>query len=100
MLFSIKPARTILFILLFASIPFFIPRLCNVVRLKGQSYQEMLPNLHELVSFRARSAGAATLIPPTGATESTNSPPSSATDDEDLCAVRLVDDPIRALDRF
>jgi lysophospholipase L1-like esterase len=47
-----KPARAILLMLVLALLPLFIPRLAAVLGLKGQSYREMLPNPHDLVTFR------------------------------------------------
>ncbi|HYY57209.1 MAG TPA: GDSL-type esterase/lipase family protein, partial [Pyrinomonadaceae bacterium] len=43
-----KPARTILFVLIFASLPLFVPRLAR--------FREMLPNPRELVSFMGSEA--------------------------------------------
>ena len=51
-----KPAQTILFVFIFASLPLFIPRLANMLSSKDQAYREMLPDPHELISFKSSGA--------------------------------------------
>ncbi|MCU1264219.1 MAG: Transrane protein (Modular protein) [Acidobacteria bacterium] len=99
-LLALKPARTILFVLLFAAVPVFIPRLRNALSLKGESYSQMLPNPRELLTFKANRAAAATVIPGTAAMESTPAEQQTAIDFTDPCAAKLIDDPGRVLDRF
>jgi lysophospholipase L1-like esterase len=96
-LFALKPARTMLFVLVFASIPFFIPRLRNVVRIRGEGYAEVLPNLHELINFKANRTAISTVIP--AAVESTSADPESI-ESGDPCSAQLISDPGRVLDRF
>jgi lysophospholipase L1-like esterase len=99
-LFSLKPARTILFVLLFAAVPFFIPKLRNAINLKGESYNEMLPNPRELITFKANRTAAATVIPGSSAVEPASSDQQAAIDYGDPCAAKLIDDPGRVLDGF
>jgi lysophospholipase L1-like esterase len=99
-LVSLKPARTILFVLLFAAVPFFIPKLRNAINLKGESYNEMLPNPRELITFKANRTAAATVIPGSSAVEPASSDQQAAIDYGDPCAARLIDDPGRVLDSF
>jgi lysophospholipase L1-like esterase len=47
-----KPVRTILLTVLLMLLPLIIPRLGEVIRIKGQSYREMLPNPAEMISFK------------------------------------------------
>ena len=51
-----KPARTILFVILFALAPLAIPRLEHKLTSKGESYRELLPHARELVAFKQHSA--------------------------------------------
>ena len=98
-LFSLKPARTILFVLIFASVPLFIPRLRHVLSLKGETYSQILPNPRELISFKANRAAAATVIPGSAVEEDTLPAPQSI-DYSDPCAATLIDDPNHILDKF
>lgn len=99
-LVALKPARTILFVLLFAAVPFFIPRLRSAISLKGESYSQMLPNPRELITFKANRTAAATVIPGSAAVEPPASDEQAAIDYGDPCAAKLIDDPSRVLDSF
>ncbi|MDQ2855245.1 MAG: GDSL-type esterase/lipase family protein [Acidobacteriota bacterium] len=99
-LFSLKPARTILFVLLFASVPFFIPKLRNALSLKGESYSQMLPDPRELFTFKASRAAAATIVPGAAAVEPPSSEASAASKSTDPCDAKLIADPGRVLDKF
>jgi lysophospholipase L1-like esterase len=99
-LLGLKPARTILLVLIFASIPFFIPQLREFVRLRGESYSQMLPNLRELVAFKANRSAASTVIPASDIADSSSSEPAPAIDFGDPCAAQLIDDSGRVLDKF
>src|SRR5437773_3507390 len=99
-LFGLKPARTILFVLLFASLPLFIPRLRNAVKIRGEGYKDMLPNLRELVSFKTNKAAGATVVPSSAAREIDSSIEPATIDFGDPCAAQLIVDPSRVLDKF
>lgn len=101
--FALKPARTILFVLIFASVPFFIPRLQSVVRFRGESYVQVMPNPRELITFKANRAAAATVVPGYMITEASDANPSGQTasiDFGDPCAAQLIVDPNHVLDKF
>jgi lysophospholipase L1-like esterase len=51
-----KPAQTILLVILLAVLPLLIPGLGRKLSLKGQPYREILPSLHELISFKGSEA--------------------------------------------
>src|ERR1051326_7169048 len=51
-----KPAWTILFVFIFASLPLFIPKLSAMLSSEGQTYRQMLPDPHELITFKKSSA--------------------------------------------
>src|SRR5262245_3467308 len=91
-----KPARTILLVTVFATLPLFIPALEHHLSLKGQSYREVLPNVRELITFRHHSASAVTL-PTTGTTTEQAAEPEPA---RGTCADQLIEDPDRAMDSF
>ncbi|HYX31103.1 MAG TPA: GDSL-type esterase/lipase family protein [Pyrinomonadaceae bacterium] len=63
-----KPARMILLTMFLAILPLAVPSLGHVVGLRGMSYREMLPSLHELISFRNSKTNLREL-PGTGATD-------------------------------
>lgn len=97
--FSLKPTRTILFVLLFASLPFFIPKLRSAIRVRGESYAALLPNVRELVRFNAKKSSSAAVVP--GSSSSPiDSTPEPANDSTDPCGARLIDDPGKVLDKF
>ena len=95
-----KPAQTILLVVMMAGLPLFIPRLGSALSLKGQSYREMLPNPHELISFRRVEQSQNSGELPGGSAASENS---QATHNEEKIpdqASRLISDPSHALDSF
>ena len=98
--FSVKPARTILFVVLFAAAPLFIPRLRNVLSFKGQTYRQMLPNPHDLISFKSNRAAVSTLGPGMSVSDSSDSTSETPVDYNDPCAAQLISDPTHALDHF
>jgi lysophospholipase L1-like esterase len=99
-LLSLKPARTMLFVLLFASTPFFIPRLRNALTVKGEPYSQILPNPRELLSFKSNHAASANVIPTTTATEAVSANEQTEPKGDDSCAAQTIDDPGRVLDQF
>ncbi|MDQ3817989.1 MAG: zinc ribbon domain-containing protein, partial [Acidobacteriota bacterium] len=48
-----KPAATILFVFIFAAVPLFVPGVGGWLSSKDQSYREMLPDPHELITFKS-----------------------------------------------
>lgn len=99
--FSVKPARTIFFVVLFASAPLFIPRLRNALSVKGQTYRQMLPNPHDLIAFKANRAAASTVGPGISVSDSSaDFIPETPVDYNDACAAQLISDPAHALDHF
>jgi lysophospholipase L1-like esterase len=98
-LFHLKPVRTIVFVLVFAALPLFIPRLRAGITLRGDSYGEMLPQLRELVSFR-QSRNASTGVVPTSAAIEGESQPEASIDFTDPCEARRISDPNRVMDKF
>ena len=99
-LFSLKPARTIFFVLLFASFPLLVPSLRNRIRLKGDDYSQMLPNPRELVTFRANRPADASVLPSSTSAETTSSVEPTTIDFGDPCAALTIDDPGHVMDQF
>jgi lysophospholipase L1-like esterase len=91
-----KPAQTILFIFIFASLPLFVPRLAR--------FREMLPNPRELVSFKGsqtpQAVGGGDI--PGGSQSSTDSTfaATAAPTPVIVGADHPVEDPASALDSF
>jgi lysophospholipase L1-like esterase len=88
-----KPAQTILCLFIFASLPFFVPRLAK--------YRELLPDLNELVSFKGSETNAPTDVPggaPSGA--DTMFASTGAGEPVVVGSEHPVEDPSRALDSF
>ena len=96
---TLKPARTILFALIFVAVPFFVPKLRAVLTLKGEPYSAIVPNPRALVTFRSNSAPAVTVVPGEVVSESDSSLP-PATESSDPCAAQSIADPDRVLDSF
>jgi lysophospholipase L1-like esterase len=92
-----KPARMILFVILFALLPLAIPRLSARLVIKGQSYRELLPHASELVSFKQHSASANTLPTNEEIPAEPTSPPKPT---NQVCADQLIEDPDHAMDSF
>src|SRR5215471_13823644 len=59
--FSRKPGRIILLTALLTVLPLFIPGIAHVIGIKGAGYREMLPSLHELISFKGSTTNASSL---------------------------------------
>jgi hypothetical protein len=92
-----KPARTILFVILFALAPLGIPGLRDRLSVKGESYSELLPHANELVSFKQHSASATTLTTANEAAGENSEPPRPA---NQACADQLIEDPDNAMHDF
>lgn len=97
-LIRLKPARTILFVLVFASLPLFVPRLRANINLRGENYRDLLPRVRELVTFKSNKGAGATIVPSSVVTES--EPPPERIDFTDPCEAGLIDDPSRVMDKF
>src|SRR5205085_2142393 len=96
-----KPAQTILFVFIFASLPLFIPRLANMFSMKDQAYHEMLPDPHELISFK--SSGASDTSIPGGGGPATAETTSSSTGTDTPVIVgseHPIEDPTNSLNSF
>ena len=95
-----KPARTILLTGLFLLIPLLIPRLGQAIKLKGQSYREILPNPAELISFNGSQTnpvdvpGAPVTVSEAESDPVENNPSTVET------SARNLSDPNHALDSF
>jgi lysophospholipase L1-like esterase len=97
-----KPAQTILFVFIFASLPLFIPTLGNMLGMKDQPYKEMLPDPHDLVTFKS-SGGTATdsSIPDGGPQTAETTSSSTGTDTPVIVgSEHPIEDPAKALDSF
>jgi lysophospholipase L1-like esterase len=97
-----KPAQTILFVFIFASLPLFIPSLGNMLGMKDQPYSEMLPDPHELVSFKSSGGAATDSSIPSGGPETAETTSSSTGTDTPVIvgSEHPVEDPAKALDSF
>src|SRR5689334_7529902 len=56
-----KPGRIILLTAFLTMLPLIIPGVAHVLGIKSGSYREMLPSLHELISFKRSPANANSL---------------------------------------
>jgi lysophospholipase L1-like esterase len=95
-----KPAQTILFVFIFASLPLFIPGLGKMLGMKDQPYAEMLPDPHELITFKS-SGSSDSSIP--GGGPATVEETFSATGADTPVIVgsdHPIEDPAKALDSF
>src|SRR5262245_920289 len=91
-----KTARTIALALLLATLPLIFPGLQRPLSWKGADYKAMLPDLRELISFKAnRGAPEVFGTSPGQSVEAT-----PAHDPTDPCAVDSIEDQARALDHF
>jgi len=90
-----KPARTIIFVVLFALLPLAIPRVKDKLVVKGQNYRELLPDARELVAFKQHSASSTALS--TTEIVETAEPPKPA---NQTCSDQLIEDPDHAMDAF
>lgn len=96
-----KPAQTILFVFIFASLPLFIPSLANMLGMKDQPYGDMLPDPKELITFK--SSGSSDSPIPGGGGPVTLEETFSATGVDAPVIVgseHPVEDPAKALDSF
>ena len=97
-----KPARTILFLFAFASLPYFFPGLMAYV--PGQAkYEEMLPAFKELVTFKGSEAAGADAGIPGGGPQSADATMSSTGAGGTVVvngSANPVEDPAQALDNF
>lgn len=94
-----KPAQLILMVICLAMMPLLIPSLGKYLSFKGQSYRAILPNPHELISFRIRTPPAS-VIGGSAVDPSDLSDPAAPGNPTDDCAAQLIDDPAHALDHF
>jgi lysophospholipase L1-like esterase len=88
-----KPAQTILLVLIFASLPLFVPRLARL--------REMLPHPGELISFKASAASQVDDVPG-GAQDASDTTYSATGAPEPLIvsSEHPIEDPAKALDPF
>jgi lysophospholipase L1-like esterase len=97
-----KPAQTILIVIALGILPLLIPRLGNLLNIKGQPYREILPSLHKLVSFQGSEVnsgagdlpGAPVTVDDSASTPATDSAATAETVRRDLV------DPNHTLDSF
>jgi lysophospholipase L1-like esterase len=97
-----KPAQTILLVFIFAALPLFIPSLGNMLSMKDQPYREMLPDPHELVSFKnGGSTSVDSSIPGGGPANAETTYSSTGTDTPVIVgSEHPIEDPSKALDSF
>ncbi|MDT4953508.1 MAG: hypothetical protein QOJ02_1646 [Acidobacteriota bacterium] len=97
-----KPAQTILFVFIFASLPLFIPTLGNMLGMKDQPYKEMLPDPHDLVTFKSSGGNAADSSIPDGGPQTAETTSSSTGTDTPVIvgSEHPIEDPAKALDSF
>lgn len=95
-----KPAQTILFVFIFASLPLFIPTLGNMLGMKDQPYGDMLPDPRELVTFK--STGSSDSIIPGGGPQTVEETFSATGADAPVIvgSEHPIEDPAKALDSF
>jgi lysophospholipase L1-like esterase len=95
-----KPAQTILFVFIFALLPLFIPKLGTMLGMKEQPYNEMLPDPHELVTFKSSGASDST-IPGGGPATVEETYSATGTDAPVIVgSEHPIEDPVGALDSF
>ena len=58
-----KAARTMLLVFVFAALPLYFPGLANFLSTKDQPYREMMPDPHELVTFKSSGGSGTDSIP-------------------------------------
>ena len=95
-----KPAQTIIFVFIFASLPLFFPKLGNMLGMKDQPYGDMLPDPRELITFKS-SGSSDSSIP--GGSPATVEETFSATGADAPVIVgsdHPIEDPAKALDSF
>ncbi len=96
-----KPTRTMLFMILFALLPFVFPQIQQLVALEGQPYKDMLPDVRELIAFQQNSApsrlGISGETEPSGVMKPAREPVTVA---PNACVAGTIEDPTHALDSF
>jgi len=98
-----KPAQTILFVFILASLPIFIPDLKNMLGLKETPYSDLLPDPRELITFKSSGGSNADAGIGGGgavATEETTIAATGADDPVVVGSKNPVEDPARAMDAF
>ncbi|HJU53412.1 MAG TPA: GDSL-type esterase/lipase family protein [Pyrinomonadaceae bacterium] len=98
-----KPAQTILFVFIFASLPLFIPELGNMLGLKETPYSDLLPDPRELITFKSSGGSNADAGIGGGGSTATEETTIAATGTDDPVIVgskNPVEDPARAMDNF
>jgi len=98
--FSLKPVRTILFVLLFAASPLFSARLRQAVTLRGEGYRQMLPEVRGLVTFKTSRTASAAVIPSSAAPETVAEAETTKIDLADPCSAMIIQDPSHVMDGF
>lgn len=99
-LLSLKPARTIFFVVAFALLPLVIPGMRGALSMKGQPYKEILPNPRQLISFKSARSAPRTFIPQGGRTELSGTESTSINRADDSGPAIPIEDPTHALDHF
>jgi lysophospholipase L1-like esterase len=99
-----KPARTILLVFILAALPLFIPSLGNMLS-KDQPYREMLPDPHDLITFKKSGSTSDSAIPPAHeASSETTAENNSSTTNTDTPVIvgseHPIEDPAQSLNSF
>src|ERR1044071_7311347 len=95
-----KPAQTILFVFIFASLPLFIPSLGKMLGMKDQPYGDMLPDPRELITFKS-SGSSDSSIPGGGPATVEETYSATGTDAPVIVgSEHPIEDPAKALDAF
>jgi lysophospholipase L1-like esterase len=95
-----KPAQTILFVFIFASLPLLFPKLGNLLGMKDQPYGDMLPDPRELITFKS-SGSSDSSIPGGGPATVEETFSATGTDAPVIVgSEHPVEDPAKALDSF
>lgn len=95
-----KPAQTILFVFIFASLPLFIPGLGKMLGMKDQPYGDMLPDPRELITFKS-SGSSDSSIPGGGPATVEETFSATGTDAPVIVgSEHPIEDPAKALDAF
>jgi lysophospholipase L1-like esterase len=95
-----KPAQTILFVFIFASLPLFIPSLGNMLGMKEQPYGDMLPDPRELITFKS-SGSSDSSIPGSGTVTTEETFAATGADAPVIVgSEHPIEDPAKALDSF
>ncbi|HEY0379216.1 MAG TPA: GDSL-type esterase/lipase family protein [Pyrinomonadaceae bacterium] len=98
-----KPARTIIFVFIFAALPLFVPSLGQMLGLKETPYSDLLPDPHELITFKSSGGSNADAGIGGGGSTSTEETTIAQTGTDNPVIVgseHPVEDPARAMDNF